>query len=128
MVIVAILAVGQSIVIITRNVDLSVGSIVGFTAYLTGDFLAPLAQLPGRGGLDCDRGGAVLGSINGALVAFGGVPAIIVTLGTLAVFRTLLALFGRGDITVDSLPDWVLEFNQRHLCSPLVGSTFPWYS
>ena len=47
--------------------------------------------------------GAVLGSVNGALVAFGGVPAIIVTLGTLAVFRTLLSLYSGGVnvITVD---------------------------
>ncbi len=114
-VIVAILAVGQSIVIITRNVDLSVGSIVGFTAYLTGDFLATFGSAGPIAAIGIAIvAGAVLGSINGALVAFGGVPAIIATLGTLAVFRTAMGLYAGGiDITVDRLPDWVLEFNQR---------------
>ena len=80
-VIVAILAVGQSIVIITRNVDLSVGSIVGFTAYLTGDFLATFGSAGPIAAIGIAIvAGAVLGSINGALVAFGGVPAIIATL------------------------------------------------
>ena len=113
-VIVAILAAAQALVIISRNIDLSVGSIVGVTAYLTGDFLAanswvgPVAAIAVAMIL-----GAVLGSINGFLVAYGGVPAIIVTLGTLAGFRTLLSLYSGGaNNTADSLPGWVLEFNQ----------------
>ena len=113
-VIVAILAVAQSIVIISRNIDLSVGSIVGFAAYLTGDFLASFASAgPVIAISVAVLVGAILGSINGVLVAFAGVPAIIVTLGTLAVFRTAMGLYAGGvDITVDVLPDWVLEFNQ----------------
>ena len=112
-VIVAILAAGQALVIITRNIDLSVGSIVGVAAYLTGDFLAqntsagPLVAM----GVAIVVG-AVLGSLNGLLVAYGGVPAIIVTLGTLALFRTVLSLYSGGaNILAGSLPDWVLEFN-----------------
>jgi rhamnose transport system permease protein len=41
--------------------------------------------------------GAVLGSINGAIVAFGGVPPIIATLGTLSIYRGLIFLYSRGD-------------------------------
>lgn len=113
-VIVAILAAAQALVIISRNIDLSLGSVVGVAAYLTGDFLAsndwagPVVAM-GVAMLV----GAVLGSLNGALVAYGGVPAIIVTLGTLAGFRTLLGLYSGGaNITAGSLPRWVLEFNQ----------------
>ena len=113
-VIVAILAVGQGLVIISRNIDLSVGSIVGVAAWLTGDFLGanqwagPVVAI-----LLAIVVGAVLGSVNGALVAYGGVPAIIVTLGTLAVFRTLLSFYSGGaNITAGSLPGWVLEFYQ----------------
>lgn len=113
-VIVAILAAAQALVVISRNIDLSLGSVVGVAAYLTGDFLAtndwagPVVAM-GVAMLV----GAVLGSLNGALVAFGGVPAIIVTLGTLAGFRTLLGLYSGGaNITAGSLPNWVLEFNQ----------------
>lgn len=113
-VIVAILAAAQALVIISRNIDLSVGSIVGVAAYLTGDFLAANAWAgPVVAMIVAMLVGAVLGSINGILVAYGGVPAIIVTLGTLAGFRTLLSLYSGGaNNTADSLPGWVLEFNQ----------------
>jgi rhamnose transport system permease protein len=46
------------------------------------------------------------------LVAYGGVPAIIVTLGSLALFRTLLSIYSGGaNILAGDLPMWVLEFN-----------------
>lgn len=113
-VIVAILAAAQTLVLITRNIDLSVGSIVGVAAYLTGDFLGannwagPLIAV-----LVAMLIGAVFGSFNGVLVAYGRVPAIIVTLGTLALFRTMLSLYAGGqNITADTLPDWVLELNR----------------
>jgi rhamnose transport system permease protein len=82
--ILAIVAVGQTIVVVTRNVDLSVGSMVGLTAYLTADVLA---QRPGLPLLAvCLLGcllGSVMGAVNGLLVAVGRVPAIVATLGTL---------------------------------------------
>jgi rhamnose transport system permease protein len=110
--IVAILAVAQGLVIISRNIDLSVGSIVGVAAYLTGYFLGAYQGAgPVVAVVVAMVVGAVLGSVNGGLVAYGGVPAIIVTLGTLAGFRTLLSLYSGGaNITAASLPDWVLEF------------------
>ena len=113
-VIVAILAAAQSLVIIGRNIDLSAGSIVGVAAYLTGDFLAANTSVgPLLATAVAMLVGAVLGSINGFLVAYAGVPAIIVTLGTLAGFRTLLSLYSGGaNNTAGSLPEWVLEFNQ----------------
>ena len=45
--IVAVVAIGQAVVIITRNVDLSVGSIVGLTAYLVGTLFVAIPGLPG---------------------------------------------------------------------------------
>lgn len=112
-VVVAILAAAQALVIFSRNIDLSVGSTVGVAAYLTADFLATnnwanpvLAMLIAMGV------GAVLGSFNGLLVAYGKVPAIIVTLGTLALFRTLISLYSGGaNVVAGDLPDWVLNFN-----------------
>ncbi|MDH4279289.1 MAG: ABC transporter permease [Acidimicrobiia bacterium] len=118
-VVVVILAAAQSLVIISRNVDLSVGSIVGVAAYLTADFLQnnsganPLVAV-----LIAVAVGAVLGSVNGLLVAYGGVPAIIVTLGTLALFRTLVSLYSGGsNVTADALPDWVIELNASTIVS-----------
>jgi rhamnose transport system permease protein len=111
-VVVAILAAAQALVIFSRNIDLSVGSIVGVAAYLTGDVLGATGQGPVLGMLVAIAVGGVLGSFNGVLVAFGGVPAIIVTLGTLALFRTLLSIYSGGaNILAGDLPAWVLEFN-----------------
>jgi rhamnose transport system permease protein len=117
-VVVALLAVAQALVIFSRNIDLSVGSIVGVAAYLTGDFLGSTGQGPVVAMLVAMVVGAVLGSFNGLLVAYGGVPAIIVTLGTLALFRTLLSIYSGGaNILAGDLPDWVLEFNNVTLFS-----------
>jgi rhamnose transport system permease protein len=109
--IVAVLAVGQTLVVLTRNVDLSVGSIVGLIAYgvgtLLGSFhdLQPLLVI----GL-CLVFGGVLGAINGVIVSWGRVPAIVTTLGTLAIFRVLLVeLSGSKTVTTDSLPAWVVD-------------------
>lgn len=116
---VAILAAAQSLVIISRNIDLSVGAIVGVAAYMTGDFLTAIPAVgPFLGMVLATLIGAVLGAFNGLLVAYGRVPAIIVTLGTLALFRTLLSLYSGGaNVLAGSLPPWVLEFNQVTVAS-----------
>jgi len=89
--ILAIVAVGETLVVLTRNVDLSVGSMVGITAFVTAYFFK---QLPGINLLlgillGCALG-LVLGIINGLIVSFGRVPAIVATLGTLYVYRGLV--------------------------------------
>lgn len=93
-----LLAVGQAIVIITRNVDLSVGSVLGLSAYLTGRIFIDLPWLPWPTvfliGL---LFGAVLGLVNGALVAFAKVPSLVITLGTLYAFRGINVLWTGSD-------------------------------
>ena len=118
-VIVAILAAAQALVIFSRNIDLSVGSTVGVAAYLTADFLTANEWAnPALAMLIAMVVGAVLGSVNGLLVAYGKVPAIIVTLGTLALFRTLISLYSGGaNVVAADLPDWVLDFNNVTLFS-----------
>lgn len=109
--VIAVVAVGQTLVILTRNIDLSVGSIVGFTAYVVGTILSinndihPVAVV-----LMAIAMGAVMGSINGLLVAYGRVPAIIVTLGTLAVYRTVLVeISGANSVLTNELPRWLVN-------------------
>src|SRR6266571_4960480 len=92
--ILAIAAVGETLVVLTRNVDLSVGSMVGVTAFVTAYFFK---QLPGSNLLlgillGCALG-LVLGMVNGLIVSFGRVPAIVATLGTLYVYRGLIFIF-----------------------------------
>jgi rhamnose transport system permease protein len=109
--IITVVAVGQTLVVITRNIDLSVGSIVGFSAYFVGTLIAnhntinPLLAVTIAIAL-----GAALGVINGALVAWGRVPAVVVTLGTLAIYRGVLVdLSGAKTVTTDSLPQWLVN-------------------
>jgi rhamnose transport system permease protein len=89
--IITIVAVGQTLVVLTRNIDLSVGSIVGCTAYFVGSQMAAHPELsPVLAGLGAVALGAVMGTINGVIAAWGRVPSIIATLGTLAIYRGLL--------------------------------------
>lgn len=86
--IVLMLAVGQAVVIITRNVDLSVGSILGISGFLTGTLFATFPGIPiplvFLAGIVM---GILLGALNGLLVASAGVPALVITLGTLYIYR-----------------------------------------
>jgi rhamnose transport system permease protein len=103
----AILAVGQTLVIITRNVDLSVGSVVGLTAFLAGDLLSkhPGMALP-LVFLLAIAMGAACGLLNGILTTWGQVPALVVTLGTLYAFRGLAFLWTNGrQVNAESLPN-----------------------
>lgn len=109
--ILVVMAVGQTLVVLTRNIDLSVGSIVGFTAYFVGAQLAdhnqwsPLIPVVMAVAL-----GAGMGLFNGLLVAYGRVPAIIATLGTLAVYRSVLVNYSDAKtITTNAMPEWLLN-------------------
>ncbi len=110
--IMALVATGQTLVILTRNIDLSVGSVVGFVAFATGSLitnnpdLGPTALLAYAATL-----GAGFGLINGLLVAYARVPSIIVTLATMALFRSTLVEYSDGkSITTDNLPGWLTDF------------------
>ena len=107
----AVMAAGQSLVILTRNIDLSIGSIAGVSAYVTGDILGDhAATTPIVAVLLAVAIGALLGLVNGLVVAYGRIPSIIVTLGTLAIYRTWLINFGEArTITADSLPQWLVD-------------------
>jgi rhamnose transport system permease protein len=109
--IITVVGVGQTLVVLTRNIDLSVGSICGFTAYFVGTLIAnhnginPLLAVVIAIAL-----GAALGVVNGVIVAWGRVPAVVVTLGTLAIYRGVLVdLSGAKTVTTDSLPQWLVD-------------------
>lgn len=117
--IVAVLAVGQTLVVLTRNVDLSVGSVVGLVAYGVGTILGSAGDLPPPLVVAmCVALGGLLGAANGVIVAWGRVPAIVTTLGTLAIFRVMLVeLSGSRTVTTDSLPAWLVDLPRTDLIS-----------
>lgn len=114
-----VLAVGSAVVIITRNVDLSVGSTLAITAYMTGrlfiDFPGiPVAAVVLIGVLV----GAVLGLINGLLVAFGKVPALVVTLGTMYIYRGIVLTWaGSERINASDMPGEFLRLGTMQIAS-----------
>ncbi len=109
--ILAIVASAQAVVLFTRNLDVSVGSIMGFAAYITADFAA---QHQGVGPIlvILPLGiGAALGAINGVLVAYGRVSPLIATLGTMSLFRGFTYIYAHGqEVTSSKLPRWMLEW------------------
>jgi len=107
----ALLALGETMVVLTRNVDLSVGSIVGLSAYLSADLFAqhpgisiPVVFLAGLGiGLAC-------GIVNGIMVAAGRVPSLVVTLATLYIIRGVdILIVGGNEVDASSLPNSFLD-------------------
>lgn len=117
--ILVLLAVGQAVVVITRNVDLSVGSTLAMSAYLTGRLFVDNPGIPivvvFAAGIAC---GALLGLINGLLVAFGKVPALVITLGTLYIYRgVVLSWAGSNRINASDMPQDFLALGTRSILS-----------
>lgn len=102
--ILVLVATGEAVVVITRNVDLSVGSVLGISAFAAGDFLQgggnPLLAV-----LIAVAVGLAFGLLNGLLVSMGQVPALVVTLGTLYIIRGIDSIWvGSREITANALP------------------------
>jgi rhamnose transport system permease protein len=115
--IVAAVAVGETMVVLTRNIDLSVGSVIGLTAYISSntlqhhhhESLVLIALIAMGVGLLCGIG-------NGLLVAFGRIPAIIATLATLAIYRGILFEITHGqNVLASNLPDNFLNLSSQKL-------------
>lgn len=110
--IMAIVACAQTLVILTRNIDLSIGSTLGFVAFATGSLITNNPELaPALLLLYSICLGACFGIVNGLLVAYARIPSIIVTLATMALFRSALVEYSDAkSITTGNLPTWLVEF------------------
>ncbi len=101
----AIAGIGEAIVVMTKNIDLSVESTIGLVAFLVGvtlrqgDLPVPAAWLLGIGV------GLLLGMVNGAVITLFRIPSIVVTLGTLSIFRGLVFIIAGGkEVNLSDLP------------------------
>jgi len=117
---VAIVALPMTLVIITGEIDISVGSMVGLSATtiavsIEAGLPVPVAMVAGV------AVGMLAGFVNGAIVVFGALPSLVVTIGTLALYRGIaqIILKERG---VSDFPDWYQEIGFG-----TVGATpIPW--
>ena len=104
---IGIMATGMVLVIVSRNIDLSVGALLGFIGYTMA--MVQITWIPVTLGLGFDQPytwivtlgvglvlGAILGALQGFVVAYGGVPSFIVTLGGLLVWRGLIFTYAQG--------------------------------
>ena len=112
-----LVAVGQAVIIITRNVDPSVGSTLGLTAYLTGRLFIDVPGIPIIAvfviGIVV---GGLLGLVNGALVAFAKVPSLVITLGTLYAYRGINVLWTGSDrINASDMPKEFLGLGTQQI-------------
>jgi rhamnose transport system permease protein len=103
----ALLALGETMVVVSRNVDLSIGSVLGLSAYVSASMFGHHPGIPillvfliGLGiGLAC-------GMANGFMVAVGRVPSLVVTLATLYIIRGIdILIVGGNEVTAQTLPN-----------------------
>jgi ribose transport system permease protein/L-arabinose transport system permease protein len=93
--ILGVLAISQTGVIVSGGLDISVGSIVGLTTVAT----AMAIQVTDAAGMGIVAGlavGALAGLVNGILITYGRINAVIVTLGTMAIFRGIAFILSNG--------------------------------
>ncbi|MCC0065263.1 MAG: sugar ABC transporter permease [Defluviimonas sp.] len=129
---IGIMATGMVLVIVTRNIDLSVGSILGFAATVMGVIqVYGLPQILGLGhpliwiitGLCGMAVGGLIGALHGWLIGYLRIPAFIVTLGGLLVWRGAAFLVARGETISPVDPTFALLGGGPH---GAIGATGSW--
>ena len=113
---IALLGVGETLVIVTRNVDLSVGSVLGLSAYVVGDMFK-YHHIPVWTGFGIGIAvGVVCGAANGFIVAVLRVPSLVVTLGMLYVIRGIDGVIVNGDrVDPGSIPNSFAAVGYKNL-------------
>jgi len=105
--IIALLSIGETIVIVTRNVDLSIGSVLGLSAYASGVLYVHHPHVPLVLVFLLALGiGATCGLVNGLIVTVARVPSLVVTLGTLYIIRGIDGAWAGGNqVNASMLPE-----------------------
>jgi rhamnose transport system permease protein len=107
----ALLALGETMVIVSRNVDLSIGSVVGLSAYVSASLFGKIHGIPIVVVFGVGLGiGLAVGVANGLMVAIGRVPSLVVTLATLYIVRGLdILIVGGNEVVAQTLPNAFIE-------------------
>lgn len=108
-VVLGIMAIGMTLVIIVGGIDISVGAMLACVSFLVGKFLfidgMNIFLVIILGILI----GGILGSVNGLFIGKAGIPPIVITLGTMSIFRGGIYQFSDGR-WITGLPAWYREF------------------
>ena len=114
-----IVAVGVALVIISGEIDLSIGSAVGLCAIIVAWLMKIVGLDPIIAVLLTLAVGLLLGAWQGAAVAWFGVPSFVVTLGGLLIFRGIGLIITEGE-TIASFPASFLIISQGSLDNSIV--------
>jgi rhamnose transport system permease protein len=111
---IALLSVGETLVVVTRNVDLSVGSTLGLSAYIVGDLFKHQHIAVWLGFAVGILVGVAVGTVNGLITTVMRVPSLVVTLATLYVVRGIDGVIVNGHtIDPDVIPHSFTEVGYR---------------
>jgi rhamnose transport system permease protein len=116
---VLIVAIGTTLVILTGNIDISVGSVFAICGVVAG-LVAKASGSVAAAGLAACVTGALLGAVNGSLVAYVRMPSIVVTLATMVALRDALR-WGTEGAWVQDLPPGFQWFGLPQAAYPLVA-------
>lgn len=114
---IAVAALGMTMVIVTGNIDISVGSLVGLLAIISGRLATDTGQI-WLAWLAPLFVGALFGGVNGFFVAYMRIPSIVVTLGMLSIIKGILLIWTAGSRVVD-LPQGFFLAQMRPLNVPM---------
>ncbi len=112
----AIIALPMALLILVREIDLSVGAIVALAALGTGFAAEAGMGAPGLVTVALAIG-LLCGMFNGFLVTWIGVPSIVITIGTMSLFRGI-AQVSLGDQALTTFPPGFLALGQSYLINP----------
>lgn len=113
-----VIACAEAVVVITRNYDLSVGSIATLAAYVGFDIVRHSPDIGPALVIVPVVVGTACGIVNGALVAYLRVPSIVATLGSMFVFRGMAFVYSAAhgaNIQIKDLPAWVQAISQGQI-------------
>src|SRR3954469_15873321 len=116
---VLIVAIGTTLVILTGNIDISVGSVFAICGVVAG-VAAKGSGSVAVAGLAACAAGAALGGLNGSLVAYLKIPSIVVTLATMIALRDALRWITQG-AWIENLPPRFQWLGASQAAFPLVA-------
>ncbi|MGQ9525000.1 MAG: ABC transporter permease [Armatimonadota bacterium] len=117
--IIGLMAIGQTAVIITGAIDLSVGSVMTFSGIVLGLLMASGVN-PVAATLCCITTGALWGVLNGVVTAYGRIPAFITTLGSLGMAKGLALILAGGQPIFKNMGNYRFLGQGRILGIPVV--------
>jgi ribose transport system permease protein len=111
---VGLVALGQTVLLLLGDIDLSVGAVAGLSAVVAGSFLVPLKMNPLISIILTLIIGVLCGVLNGTIITKLRLNSLVVTLGMMGIYKGVNLVITKGQ-AITSLPEAVLQLGQGDL-------------